>query len=489
MSNKDFMVKNGFQVYSNLVVGSYYATNAAPIGGAIISGNVGIGTANPILPLVVQNDLSSTSFYANLNVPSSKPTLFLNFLSPNSQLDSRINFSRSSQASAVSITGNIVLYSNNVPIYEYNPVTQSPLGLRIESGRTNYLGNNLSFGTNWGASGSTINYASSYSLDGSQNASNVVITTTGGDTGYMQQTFSIITGGTTYYTTSIFAQYGNNTTINLYNFYIGTTTAANYVQYNFSTGIVSAGTAEGPGVFPPFYGVTQYVNGWIRLWLTTYDPFGTNNSLIVRVYASTRGSAVSGTYTYYWGAQTEIGNYPTSLIYNPGSSSLSRSPDIAYISPISSWFNPNQGTIKVSAMTNYLTPYGYQNVAEIVTASTNSGIQISHLNVAGNPYNNVTVTTSNNSIIYSNSANSWNNSNVGTTTVTYQQSTGIYASAFNLNVVNSTVNSSPLWSTTTPDTLNLGNHNQTSNFLDGYITSFSYYPTVQSNAIVQSFSL
>ena len=47
--NQDFVVKNGLQVTSNLVVGSYVGPTQPQIAnGAIISGNVGIGTSNLI---------------------------------------------------------------------------------------------------------------------------------------------------------------------------------------------------------------------------------------------------------------------------------------------------------------------------------------------------------------------------------------------------------------------------------------------------------
>jgi hypothetical protein len=45
-TNIDFIVRNGLQVMGNVAVGDYANTALAPIGGMIVSGNVGIGTAS-----------------------------------------------------------------------------------------------------------------------------------------------------------------------------------------------------------------------------------------------------------------------------------------------------------------------------------------------------------------------------------------------------------------------------------------------------------
>ena len=54
--NQDFVVKNGLQVTSNLVVGAYTGTASSQqiVNGAVISGAVGIGTANVIVGTQLQ---------------------------------------------------------------------------------------------------------------------------------------------------------------------------------------------------------------------------------------------------------------------------------------------------------------------------------------------------------------------------------------------------------------------------------------------------
>ena len=56
-SSIDFIVKNGLQVSTNLVVGTYTMNTAPTSNGAIISGNVGIGTASPTQRLHVVGNI------------------------------------------------------------------------------------------------------------------------------------------------------------------------------------------------------------------------------------------------------------------------------------------------------------------------------------------------------------------------------------------------------------------------------------------------
>jgi len=492
-TSKDFVVGDGIQIMGNLVVGSYYLTNTAPQGGAIISGNVGVGTSSPVLPLVVQNDISATTYYADLGIPSTPPSLNLNFLSPTSVLDSRISFTRASNATVTNSTGNIAIISNNVPAFDYDPLTLSPLGLRIESSRTNLVPYNIELvGTGWRTIGATVYTRRIYSPDGTINASNVVVTGVGGlDTGHTYYEYSIPVAGTTFYNNSVFAKKGNADTIEVYNFYLGGATArGSYLRYTFSTNTVTIGIGSGdPGAMPITYGAVQYPNGWVRLYWSTYDTLGTSITIQLRLHAATRASSTTGTYTYYWGAQGEAGIYPTSLIYNNGSGSTTRSADVARVSPISPWFNTTQGMLRVTVKVPYLIDTQYQAAVEICNATTlNSQVIVARYNINGAPQVRAIVRDANGFTVSSQISNSWSNANVCTTTVSYNTSSGIYSSAFNAATVGSTVNITPIWNTVAPDTLNIGNHAGNSLFLDGWIRNLSYYPVSQSNATVQSFS-
>jgi hypothetical protein len=61
MANQIDFIVNGLQVTTNAVIGTYAMTNAAPINGLIVSGDVGIGTAAPTSKLEVVGNIQITN--------------------------------------------------------------------------------------------------------------------------------------------------------------------------------------------------------------------------------------------------------------------------------------------------------------------------------------------------------------------------------------------------------------------------------------------
>ena len=70
--------------------------------------------------------------------PNSGPGMAFDFVASEA-LDSRITFTRGSAATRVNALGQIEVVGNNVPRFDYDPVTLEALGLLIEEPRTNFL--------------------------------------------------------------------------------------------------------------------------------------------------------------------------------------------------------------------------------------------------------------------------------------------------------------------------------------------------------------
>jgi len=109
-NNTDFIVKNGLQVSSNLVVGSYTLQSTPIANGAIISGSVGIGTSLPASTLyvagkqIISNVLTSNTLVytgKSLDVSGQEANPFNIFFSP----DGKIFY-------LIGTSGNVVDYYN-----------------------------------------------------------------------------------------------------------------------------------------------------------------------------------------------------------------------------------------------------------------------------------------------------------------------------------------------------------------------------------------
>ena len=113
------------------------------------------------------------------------------------------------------------------------------------------------------------------------------------------------------YTMSIYIKQGTATNIDLHGIFSGSSSVTSTLNYNFVTGVVTPGSANG-GLLPIRYGViNQAISatgnsvGWYRLWMTVNDTTGLNTNLQFKLYP--RGyNGTSGQYSYVYGSQLEL---------------------------------------------------------------------------------------------------------------------------------------------------------------------------------------
>jgi len=369
-NRKDFVVRKGAQVASNVVVGIYTNANAAPAGGMIVSGNVGIGTASvdSNVALHVSGSLGVTRYYMDdaSNYPGYAPSLNLNFVG-SSSLDSRISFTRSSTATYVGADGYIKTAALNVPRFDYNPSYSParPIGLLIEQSSTNLILNSGNIAT-WGTSFSTLTANSAISPDGTTTAALMIPSYNINNNHYISNVWNASVGNSITFSISVFAKSAGYQWICMN---AGNAMGGGYLFFDIINGVIGTyGTVTNPAI-------QACGNGWFRCSYQFTTPASGTGAIEHQVYAATNNgsSYLSGNGTsgyYFWGAQVEQLAFPTSYIATAGATAT-RSAELISM-PTGSWYNPLSSSLLVEASKNLSNDAGYGGIVEINDGGVNN---------------------------------------------------------------------------------------------------------------------
>ena len=303
------------------------------------------------------------------NFPSLGPSLSLNF-ARSKTLDPRITFSRPSTSGDATYTdgnGLIVTAAADEPRFDHkyeNGVVKS-LGLLVEEQRINVLLYSEEFDS-WSKNNSSVTSNATTAPDGTTTADKLVEnSSTGNKEVYQNATF---TSGTSL-TFSCFAKAGERTRFRL----AGTTErfdSSTNAYFDLSAGTVVTTT----GGFTSA-SIEAYPNGWYRCVGTMLPTSsGTNNVFITLVNTGTTtgytGDGSSG--IFLWGAQLEVGAFPTSYIPTSGSQATRSKDSVSMTGTnFSDWYNPSEGTIHCSfraqsSETKYLMGISNNSAAELI---------------------------------------------------------------------------------------------------------------------------
>jgi hypothetical protein len=228
---------------------------------------------------------------------------------------------------------------------DYNPSTLAPLGFLIEEQRTNLLTYSAEFdNAAWTKSGTcSITANSTTSPDGTTTADTLTVAALGPNRIEANFTPSI----STTYTFSIFIKAGDVNGVTVRLFFTGGVTVDTYSDYIFSSNTFQ--NTVGVGIFSSIL----LQNGWRRL--TIICASGNNGvNVSVRV-GGLVGTAQTGTTSYIWGAQCEVGAFATSYIAT-STAAATRLADSASITGtnFSSWFNATEGTFALVGDYSYI---------------------------------------------------------------------------------------------------------------------------------------
>ena len=271
MANKNFIVQNGLDV------------------GEILTGN----------------NIDITDEY-----PSIRPSLNLDFAKSRT-LDPRITFTRASKASYYDSDGLLKLADNSKARFDHDPVTGESKGLLIEESRTNLLQYSENFENSaWGKNNANITPNTTTAPDGTVTADKIIENTTNNQ----HSTAVAYSATNTYLTFSVFAKAAERPSVTLQ--ISNNTTEGPWASFNLSNGTFANATAQTDFSFVTA-GMLSAGNGWYRCWITVYKnavnttawPYISINNGSAFTYT---GDGTSG--IYIWGAQLEVGSFPTSYI-------------------------------------------------------------------------------------------------------------------------------------------------------------------------------
>jgi hypothetical protein len=262
------------------------------------------------------------------------PSLDLRFAENKSLVDSvsgqnLITFTRASTGTYVDSDGLIRSAANDAPRFDHNPLTGECLGLLVEEQRQNLLLRSEEFGN---ASWSVLFSASitgdqATSPTGANTADLLQLSNTNAFSG-IRQNFTFSASAT--YTLSVYARSVTGTSTFRLKIYDG-------VSDTFSANLEATTT-------------------WQRFSLTVTVAAG----------AGAGNVAVANTVTpsadalYIWGAQLEVGAFPTSYIPTTGTAAT-RTADVVSISGtnFSSWYRQDEGTVFADAYREFAVPSNF----------------------------------------------------------------------------------------------------------------------------------
>lgn len=291
--------------------------------------------------------------------PSSRPSLTLDF-AKSKRLDPRISFSRTHTGSIASYTdanGLIRFAGPDEPRFDHDPETGESLGLLVEESRTN-LNTISDFSSGWSRIGFESVLKDAIGPDGQTNSAISLLEISGTNPGqYVIYRDFNVTNNNQVFTHSVFIKEGlrDEFQLNLHNVGSGGNTTSISLIYNTTTETFQTAEMGGPNATSLVgYGVIKYPNGWYRIWasgnLGNSDQTTTNIRFHVRTLENNGSYIGSGQIAgYIYGAQIELGSFPTSYIPTSGSS-VTRPDDIVSIRNLqdADWWDPQVDSFSMS---------------------------------------------------------------------------------------------------------------------------------------------
>lgn len=295
-----------------------------------------------------------------------------------------ITFSRASTATRINASGLVESVASGASRIDYDPVTRSAKGLLTEEQRTNTLIYSEQFdNAAWPKNAANVTANAGTDPSGSTSADKFVEDTTASSTHTLLQYASFTSGIS--YTFSVYAKAAERSVIIL-QFGAAAFSSAPSAWFDLTSGTVSKTTGT-----PATTAIQNVGGGWFRCTLvaTCTTTYATAPARIYLDISPTGGSAYTGdgsSGAYVWGAQLEVGTFPTSYIPTT-SATATRSVDVATIATSSFPYSTSEGTWVVafqtvvantSPSTMFIMAYDGSTSKRVLNITGNSNVAISY---------------------------------------------------------------------------------------------------------------
>jgi hypothetical protein len=253
----------------------------------------------------------------------------------------------------------------NEPRFDHDPITGQSLGLLIEESRTNLLTSSIPQAGVWSSVNTTLISNSEIAPDGTQTATLINSDLTYGAR-YINRNSSLTTA--TNYTQTFFVKAGTTRFVQV----APSTGFASTIFANFELsgdGIIGTSTVDSASI-------QRFPNGWYRIRVTQISTSTTSGRMLLVLGTSLTNARLPDTPVlscYVWGAQLEVGAFPTSYIPTTAST-VTRSVDNGVMrgTNLSSWYNSTEGTFftDIKSSTSFISGINASPFAIVATSNT-----------------------------------------------------------------------------------------------------------------------
>lgn len=257
----------------------------------------------------------------------------------NKTFNELITFTRATGGGRFNAAGQYELLPANEPRIDYDPVTKACRGILIEEQRTNLLLRSSEFdNASWLKLRVSVSANSAVAPDGTTTADKLVEDYSALATHQIGSASSFSAGVS--YSVSVFVKAGERASFGM-SFNGAAFSEIHRISFNLNNKAILVRQGN------PTFSVSDVGGGWHRVSLTAPAVASGISKVIFYIQDDLDGVSYAGDGTsgiYIWGAQLEVGAFPTSYIPTT-TAQATRAADVCSVDNLSPWYRADEGTL------------------------------------------------------------------------------------------------------------------------------------------------